>query len=132
MRSDTSNMVGSHIQKDSMETIAECAPVYGANALLPDINELFDALKVEVFHATDPVLEDTALEAIHQVVAALSTTISSDSANDPAEKALKPLVVECMINLKDPELKNAKPAGRILRAAASASGKNSGRLLKVM
>ncbi|CAO3697107.1 unnamed protein product [Umbelopsis ramanniana] len=108
-------------KKDSMETIAECAPVYGANALLPDINELFDALKVEVFHATDPVLEDTALEAIHQVVAALSTTISSDSANDPAEKALKPLVVECMINLKDPELKNAKPAGRILRAAASAS-----------
>ncbi|KAI9282888.1 Dos2-interacting transcription regulator of RNA-Pol-II-domain-containing protein [Umbelopsis sp. AD052] len=108
-------------KKDSMETIAECAPVYGASALLPDINELFDALKVEVFHATDPALEDTALEAIHQVVAALSTTVSSDSANDPAENALKPLVVECMVNLKDPELKNAKPAGRILRAAASAS-----------
>ncbi|GAB5591220.1 hypothetical protein Unana1_06120 [Umbelopsis nana] len=108
-------------KKDSMETIAECAPVYGANALLPNINELFDALKVEVFHATDPALEDTALEAIHKVVASISTTISSDRATDPVENALKPLVVECMVNLKDPELKNAKPAGRILRAAASAS-----------
>ncbi|KAG2184461.1 hypothetical protein INT43_000370 [Umbelopsis isabellina] len=108
-------------KKDSMETIAECAPVYGANALLPNIDELFDALKVEIFHATDAALEDTALVAIHSVVAALSTGISNDGANDPFEKALKPLVVECMINLKDPELKNAQPAGRIMRAAASAS-----------
>lgn len=107
-----------------METIAECAPVYGANALLPNIDELFDALKVEIFHATDAALEDTALVAIHSVVAALSTGISNNGANDPFEKALKPLVVECMINLKDPELKNAQPAGRIMRATASASGKN--------
>lgn len=112
-----------------METIAECAPVYGASALLPDINELFDALKVEVFHATDPALEETALDAIHKVVASLSATVSSDKATDPVENALKPLVVECMVNLKDPELKNAKPAGRILRAAASASGKASHRAI---
>ena len=35
-------------QKDSMETLAACAPVYGANILLPVIDEIFDALKVEV------------------------------------------------------------------------------------
>lgn len=35
-------------KKDSMDTIAACAPVYGAAALAPHVNELFDALKIEV------------------------------------------------------------------------------------
>ncbi|RUS33413.1 Dos2-interacting transcription regulator of RNA-Pol-II-domain-containing protein [Jimgerdemannia flammicorona] len=108
-------------KKDSMETIAACAPIYGATALIPYLADLFDALKIEIFHATDPALEDAALAAMHRIVATLSAGISVIAAADPTEKALKPLIVECMVNLKEPEAKNSKPAGRILKAAASAS-----------
>ncbi|KAI7878974.1 hypothetical protein K492DRAFT_132041 [Lichtheimia hyalospora FSU 10163] len=107
-------------KKDSMETIAACAPVYGSTALLPVIDDIFDSLKVEVFHSTDPALEDSALLAIQNIVAALSVDVDG-TAVDPTEKTLKPLVVECIAALKEPEMKNAKPAGRILRAAATGS-----------
>lgn len=40
-------------QKDSMETIAACAPVYGSAALLPVIDDIFDSLKVEVRRIAD-------------------------------------------------------------------------------
>lgn len=105
-----------------METIAACVPIYGATALTPYVTELFDALKIEIFHATDSALEDAALAAMHRIVATLSAGISITAVGDQTEKALKPLITECMINLKEPEAKNLKPAGRILRAAASASG----------
>lgn len=35
-----------------METLAACAPVYGASVFLPLIDEVFDALKVEVSIST--------------------------------------------------------------------------------
>ncbi|OAD79724.1 hypothetical protein PHYBLDRAFT_179221 [Phycomyces blakesleeanus NRRL 1555(-)] len=107
-------------KKDSMETLEACAPVYGATSLIPHIDDIFDALKVEVFHATDQTLEDTSLATIKSVVAALATGVSNAS-GDPTEKALKPLITECVANLKDPELKNSKPSSLILRAIASAS-----------
>lgn len=67
-------------------------------------------------------MEDSALLAIQNIVAALSVD-ADGTAVDPTEKTLKPLVVECIANLKEPEMKNAKPAGRILRAAATGSRK---------
>ncbi|KAI9315826.1 RNAPII transcription regulator C-terminal-domain-containing protein [Dichotomocladium elegans] len=107
-------------KKDSMETIAACAPVYGSAFLLPVIDEVFDALKVEVFHSTDIALEDAALEAIRSIVSTVSSDATRSTA-DLTEKVLKSLVAECITNLKEPELKNAKPAGRILRSIISAS-----------
>ncbi|KAI9028306.1 Dos2-interacting transcription regulator of RNA-Pol-II-domain-containing protein [Phycomyces nitens] len=107
-------------KKDSMETLEACAPVYGATSLMPHIDDIFDALKVEVFHATDQSLEEAALAAIKSVVAALATGVSNAS-GDPTEKALQPLIAECVTNLKDPELKNSKPSSQVLRAIGSAS-----------
>lgn len=108
-------------KRDSMETLAACAPVYGATALLPNISEIFNSLKLEVFHAIDAPLEDAAVECIRAVVAALSSGGISTSEGDPTERALKPLIEECATNLKDPDMKDSKQTGRILRAAASAS-----------
>ncbi|KAI9471923.1 MAG: Dos2-interacting transcription regulator of RNA-Pol-II-domain-containing protein [Benjaminiella poitrasii] len=108
-------------KKDSMETLAACAPVYGSTSLLPYIDEIFNNLKLEVFHAVDAPLEDTAIKAIHAVVGALSITNISTSEEDPLEKSIQPLVEECATNLKDPDMKDSKQTGRILRAAASAS-----------
>ncbi|KAI7907118.1 Dos2-interacting transcription regulator of RNA-Pol-II-domain-containing protein [Cokeromyces recurvatus] len=108
-------------KKDSMETLAACAPVYGAAAILPHIDGIFSSLKLEVFQAVEPSLEDAALKAIHAVVNALNTTGLSTSESDPVEKALQPLIEECTTNLKDPDMKDSKQTGRILRATASAS-----------
>lgn len=104
-----------------METLAACAPVYGASALLPNITEIFSSLKVEVFHAIESSLEDAAVDAIRAVVSALGSTSVSASEQDPTEKALAPLVDECATNLRDPDMKDSKQTGRVLRAAASAS-----------
>ncbi len=42
---------------------------------------------------------------------------------DHLQQFLKIIVTECMENLKEPELKLAKPCGRILMYSAMASGK---------
>ncbi|KAG1471140.1 hypothetical protein G6F56_002297 [Rhizopus delemar] len=107
-------------KKDSMETLAACAPVYGAGSLLPHMREIFNSLKLEVYHATETSLEDTAISAIQSVVSALSTGLSTGS-QEPTEEALRPLIEECIVTLKDPDMKDAKQTGRILRAVASAS-----------
>lgn len=104
-----------------METLAACAPVYGATALLSSVNEIFNSLKLEVFHAIDEPLEDAAINCIRSVVAALNEVGLSTSEGDPTEKALKSLIDECATYLKDPDMKDSKQTGRILRAAASAS-----------
>ncbi|KAI8372565.1 Dos2-interacting transcription regulator of RNA-Pol-II-domain-containing protein [Choanephora cucurbitarum] len=107
-------------KRDSMETLAACAPVYGASALLPHIHEILDSLKLEVFHAADASLEDAAIHSIRAVVGALNSGLTT-SDGDPTERALKPVVDQCATSLKDPDMKDAKQVGRILRAAASAS-----------
>jgi DNA repair/transcription protein MET18/MMS19 len=104
-----------------METLAACAPVYGPQALLSNIGDIFNYLKLEVFHSTEIALEDVAVESIRSVVATLGTGTSSTDF-DPTQKALKSLVEECATNLKDPDMKDSKQTGRILRAVASAAG----------
>lgn len=102
-----------------MQTLAACAPVYGASALLPHMHDIFSSLKVEVFHAIENSLEDAAVDAIRAVVGALNNNIVSEQ--DPTEKGLAPLIDECATNLRDPDMKDSKQTGRVLRAAASAS-----------
>ncbi|CAO3587234.1 unnamed protein product [Absidia cylindrospora] len=108
-------------KKDTMDTIRLCAPAYGAHALLPHAQELFEALVKEVYQSSDISMESLALATIHQVVATLATGISIVNIRDPIEKAIEALLHQAVENLKEPELKNAKSASSILRAAASAS-----------
>ncbi|KAG2202901.1 hypothetical protein INT47_008933, partial [Mucor saturninus] len=108
-------------KKDAMETISLCTPAYGAHAILPHAQELFDALVREVYQCAESTMVDVALETIHNVVATLGTGISIANIRDPVEKAIDSLLQHCVQELKEPELKNARSAAYILRAAASAS-----------
>ncbi|KAG2233436.1 hypothetical protein INT48_008842 [Thamnidium elegans] len=108
-------------KKDAMETISLCAPAYGAHAILPHAQDLFDALVREVYQCSDSSMVDVALQTIHNVVATLGTGISIANIRDPVEKAIDSLLQQCVSELKEPELKNARSAAYILRAAASAS-----------
>lgn len=108
-------------KKDAMETISMCAPAYGAHAILPYAQDLFDALVREVYQEADASMVQIALDTIHNVVATLGTGISIANIRDPVEKAIDSLLHKCVEQLKEPELKNARSAAYILRAAASAS-----------
>ncbi|KAI9480357.1 MAG: Dos2-interacting transcription regulator of RNA-Pol-II-domain-containing protein [Benjaminiella poitrasii] len=108
-------------KKDAMETIGLCAPAYGAHAILPHAQELFDALVREVYREADSSMVNIALQTIHNVVATLGTGISIANIRDPVEKAIDALLHKCIEELKEPELKKARSAAYILRAAASAS-----------
>ncbi|CAG8610375.1 3379_t:CDS:10 [Ambispora leptoticha] len=106
-------------KKDSMETLTACAPIYGANSLIPYLEDLWDGLKIEIFHSTDDSLESYALDTIRSIASALSSQILVQS--DPLEQFLQPIIKECLENIKEPELRLAKHSGRILKYCATAS-----------
>ncbi|KAG0328198.1 hypothetical protein BGZ99_005864 [Dissophora globulifera] len=108
-------------KKDSMETIAACVPVYGSSSLLPHADELWSGLKNEIFHATGDELEQVALNTLQVITTELSMGVSVGGSNDPVEKFLRPIIADCMAQLEQPELKLAKPSGKILKAGAMAS-----------
>ncbi|CAG8494406.1 1527_t:CDS:10 [Paraglomus occultum] len=106
-------------KRDSIEVIAQGSPVYGTEPLIPYIEDLWEGLKIEIFHATDDAMEYNALEALKSVVSTFSASIIDKS--NPLEKFLSPVVFECTEFLKEPDLKMAKPSGRILKYCAMAS-----------
>ncbi|KAF8933133.1 Dos2-interacting transcription regulator of RNA-Pol-II-domain-containing protein [Dissophora ornata] len=108
-------------KKDSMETIAACAPVYGSSALTPHAEEIWSGLQNEIFHATGDELEQVALNTLQVITTELSMGVSMGGSNDPLEKFLGPIIADCMTQLQKPELKLAKPSGKILKACAMAS-----------
>ncbi|KAI8065438.1 Dos2-interacting transcription regulator of RNA-Pol-II-domain-containing protein [Gongronella butleri] len=109
------------VKKDVMDTIRLCAPSYGAHALLPHAHDLFGALVKEIYQGSDVSMSSLALDTIHHVVATLATGVSIVNIRDPAERAIGALLQEALEHLKTPELRHAKSASAILRAAASAS-----------
>ncbi|KAH6584079.1 hypothetical protein BASA60_001120 [Batrachochytrium salamandrivorans] len=87
-------------KRDVMNAVSECAPVYGGIAFLPHIQDFWKALKSE----------------------SLSTSIAASKAHlSPLEELASLILKDCLENLADPELKFAKPCGKIMMSAASAS-----------
>ncbi|KAL1925687.1 uncharacterized protein VTP21DRAFT_570 [Calcarisporiella thermophila] len=108
-------------KRDAFETLVACAPVYGVDALVPHLEELRLHLKEGVYNATEDAIENAALDAIRCTSMVLSANVSLSSKSDPMEAFLRPLINECTDEIKEPELKQAKPSGKILQSAASAS-----------
>nr|CAG8521448.1 2428_t:CDS:10 [Entrophospora candida] len=106
-------------KKDSMETIAVCAPVYGANSLIEFLDVLWEYLKDEVINSTDKSSENIALDTIRSIVYTLSMEVVEKS--EHLKEFLKIIVDECMENIERPELKLAKPSGIILKHCLMAS-----------
>ncbi|CAG8718188.1 16808_t:CDS:2, partial [Cetraspora pellucida] len=106
-------------KKDSMEALKACAPVYGLSTIVPHLEVLWDYLKDDIINATSDSLELIALEAIQSI----TETLSADGIEnlDHLQQFLKNVVTGCLVNLKNPELKLAKPCGKILKYCAIAS-----------
>ncbi|KAI9318364.1 Dos2-interacting transcription regulator of RNA-Pol-II-domain-containing protein [Dichotomocladium elegans] len=108
-------------KSDAIETIGLCAPAYGPHALLPHVTELFKALSNEVYVARSSEMERISLATIHSVVSTLAGGICIADIRLPVEAAIRSLLDPCIEKLEHPELKDAKSAGHILCAAASAA-----------
>ncbi|KAH6584046.1 hypothetical protein BASA61_007694 [Batrachochytrium salamandrivorans] len=109
-------------KRDVMNAVSECAPVYGGIAFLPHIQDFWKALKSEMVNPIEDANELASLRAIRELVKSLSTSIAASKAHlSPLEELASLILKDCLENLADPELKFAKPCGKIMMSAASAS-----------
>ncbi|KAJ1342315.1 hypothetical protein BSLG_003238 [Batrachochytrium salamandrivorans] len=109
-------------KRDVMNAVSECAPVYGGIAFLPHIQDFWKALKSEMVNSIEDANELASLRAIRELVKSLSTSIAASKAHlSPLEELASLILKDCLENLADPELKFAKPCGKIMMSAASAS-----------
>lgn len=79
--------------------------------------------RTQIYHASDSEMEEHALKALK----ALLETLYPDGAeeavsNDASKSVARRLSDACLLELKDSNKSNAKPASRILARAISASG----------
>ncbi|KAF9389130.1 hypothetical protein CPC16_006044 [Podila verticillata] len=99
------------------------ATPYFAKFALPLLLEKLSSSSgsAKIFHATGDELEQVALHTLQVITTELSMGVSMGGSNDPVEKFLRPIITDCMTQLQKPELKLAKPSGKILKACAMAS-----------
>lgn len=108
-------------KKDSLETLNACIPVYGASAVNEVMKTLVDNLRYEVINSGEDLVETLALQVIKTTVATVSD-LGTEIAPPPTLLVLlRMLLDDAADQLKEPDQKMAKPAGRILAVAASAS-----------
>lgn len=110
-------------KKDSMDVISACLPTYTIQPFIPHIPEIWSCLKTCVALNAEDATELAALTCIRDITKAFSKAIMlSNSSQPPLEKFLVDVVIsECTKNLQEDDLKFAKPSGKILVSAASAS-----------
>lgn len=113
------------IQKDALQTVTACAPVYDVDELRRVGIKLYDAVKVEIIsQSPDPTLREYSLDAIHALTKAMTSHATDPIKDEETIEILKSLVDDCVLLLDELEEDNVKPASLVLRAIASASRKS--------
>ncbi|KAJ7210442.1 ARM repeat-containing protein [Mycena pura] len=99
------------IKRDTLQTMAECFPVYGPALARINARKLWNALKLEIFQPTDSLTEEEALSTVRVLV----VTIHSEDAQDEDVQGLaRDACEECIGILREPEKSQAKPAIKVL------------------
>lgn len=102
-----------------LQTIAACALSYGPGVMSKHFSGLWDAIKFEVLNATDDELSTEALETMQAIATSLSYgLIAIPRPSAAISKFLKAIVEETLDLLKEPQQKQARPAGQILASVA--------------
>jgi DNA repair/transcription protein MET18/MMS19 len=111
-----SSSVGS-AKKDALETLAACAPVYGATAIAAHFDNIWKLIKTEIFDSIDDVVAEAAVAALKDIAVVLVNTPGT-------WRQLANATLACCKNyMKESELKSLAPVGKTIRAVGSASGK---------
>ncbi|KAK0467221.1 ARM repeat-containing protein [Desarmillaria tabescens] len=108
-------------KRDTLQSMSECFPVYGAGLARSSAREIWNALKLEIFQPTDTITADMALSCTQSLV---KTIYSADSkAEDDSKTDIEGLAQdaceECIKILREPEKSQARPAIKVLCAFMS-------------
>lgn len=82
---------------------------------------LWDSLKFEILNVQEEDLADEALVALRAIAVKLSQGLTSADAKTPLARYLRPVTEECNEQLREPQHKQAKPAGQILSSLGTSS-----------
>ena len=115
------NAVAHSVKKDAMQTLSAATVTYADVTLDPYARQLWDAIKFEIIQAEDDILEDVALECLTDITKCLSRGATDMPRDGPMASWLKTVSREVVDQLREPELKSAKPCGKIIKAVAIAS-----------
>jgi len=101
--------------------MAACALSYGPSIMTKYFASLWDAIKFEVLNSSDDELATEALSTIRAIATSLSYgLVNVPQPTAPLSRYLKAIVKETLELLKEPQQKQAKPAGQIVAGAARA------------
>ncbi|GAA5866345.1 hypothetical protein JCM8547_000746 [Rhodosporidiobolus lusitaniae] len=134
-------------KRQTLQALTACFPIYGAEASGEWAGRFSEALSIEVFHATDTSMQDTALTTFRSLFSTLypdspsakSEDIDMSSVEEKEQKvdeekvegvAVK-VVENSLDEFKEPEKNNAKPAVRILTALMASSARLARYILSV-
>lgn len=115
------NAVALSVKKDTMMTLIECSHLYHPESFETFSIQLWDAIKFEIIQAEDSILEVIALEVLTAITKCFARGLREMPKQGLLSQWLQPIVFESVEQLKEPELKSARPCGKILRSIASAS-----------
>ncbi|KAK7040568.1 MMS19 nucleotide excision repair [Favolaschia claudopus] len=102
------------IKRDTLQTMAECFPVYGSTFLRTSARKLWNAIKLEIFQPTDSITEGIALVTIQALVKTIHS--EDDSQDEEMQGLARDACEECIGILREPEKSQAKPAIKVLCA----------------
>lgn len=115
------NAVAVSVKKDTIQTISACCKTYSARTLDTYTSQLWAAIKFEIIQSEEGILEEIALTCLTDITACLSRGLTEMPKQGVLSRWLQPIVMESIAQLKEPELKSAKPCGKILRSVSVAS-----------
>lgn len=109
------------MQKDVLQTLTACASSYNVTAISNYSITLWDSLKYEILNAQEEDLAEEALVVMQAIATRLGKDLTSISKTSRLARYLKPITDECNKQLREPQHKQAKPAGQILSSIATSS-----------
>lgn len=108
-------------QRDVLQTVASCASSYDCGSISNYSISTWDSLKYEVLNVQEEELEEEALGALQAIASKLSQGSTTTRQTTPLAQYLRPITKECNELLKEPQQKQAKPAGQILYSLSKSS-----------
>ncbi|CCG81703.1 putative DNA repair/transcription protein [Taphrina deformans PYCC 5710] len=116
------NAVAVSVKKDTLLTLVACCDIYESSIMDTYNNELWVALKYELIQSEEDLLEEVVLQALRAVTGCFSRGLDHMPKSGSLSRWLQNIIMDTNAQLREPELKSAKPCGKILFNVAMASG----------
>ena len=110
-----------NIQIDTLQTLTACAETYGPQTISTYAVSIWDTIRFEIINANEEDISSRALELVKALTKTLSFGLVEATPSSPLAQFLKVVVETCTKELRDPEAKSARPAGKVLAECASVS-----------